>query len=625
MTRRILVADDSKTIQTVVDYTFRTTEFEVFAASNAEEARAWLAQNQADVILADVDMPKMDGYKLCDEIRTNEKTKNIPVLLLGGAFESIDETRAQAVRASGHIQKPFDSQELIDHVSQLCGLSSDENLPSSFGDRLAAKEEEETGDKGLAPPDLSQAVEVETNNESLAAPNDTEPVSDAVAESASAALGKVKLKRLATQAPSSNMIFGAVDSSSRAITPDDSSANEVLPALQDAEGVVFAGGEADVDVDDSFDIDAPIEFAEAIEAEDEPEQSSPFDVAADDLLEDAAVFEIEQDVPISDDMEALISEDEKDINFEEPEDLVEASGSDLPSEEAQEETQEEAQEEAQEEIPSFGAPVSEIMAAAAAEDLAAEQEMAGVQAQWAEQASEIEAEQASLPSDEQEEDEEEILEEDLLSNVGPVLEPPPLPAQLQAAAEVDVDVWSLAEPVDEGFSDAPAPPAEQESWVPSESSSPPDTNVPTEIAHASVPPVAADFTASAGSDSGGFPFMPRKTALGRDPSAVVDAAAVVADAVAMVTERGVDSFDSGISEAPVAQTLAKDELIALAREAIEKVAWEVVPELAETIIRSELNRLLQEQARAAEEEQMGSMQALPRQHTPPPPPPPADD
>src|SRR5262249_30441688 len=107
MTKTILVADDSKTIQKVVALTFRASDFRVVSAADAEEAMKRLTESRPDIVLADVAMPGKNGYDLCSQIKNGAATSHIPVLLLAGAFEPFDDRRAAEARADGHIKKPF--------------------------------------------------------------------------------------------------------------------------------------------------------------------------------------------------------------------------------------------------------------------------------------------------------------------------------------------------------------------------------------------------------------------------------------------------------------------------------------------------------------------------------------
>jgi CheY-like chemotaxis protein len=117
MRRRILLADDSVTIQKVIELTFMDEDYDVKAVSNGDEALAALPQLEPDFVIADVHMPGANGYEVCR--RSKESRPNVPVLLLVGTFEPFDEGQARAAGADSFLKKPFDSQELLQRVQDL--------------------------------------------------------------------------------------------------------------------------------------------------------------------------------------------------------------------------------------------------------------------------------------------------------------------------------------------------------------------------------------------------------------------------------------------------------------------------------------------------------------------------
>jgi CheY-like chemotaxis protein len=117
MTRTILLADDSVTIQKVVELTFLDEDFRVVAVGNGSDAIERLGDLRPDLVLADVHMPGADGYEVAAAVR--ERLAGVPVLLLVGTFEIFDSARAGEVGATGHLKKPFDSQELLRQVKDL--------------------------------------------------------------------------------------------------------------------------------------------------------------------------------------------------------------------------------------------------------------------------------------------------------------------------------------------------------------------------------------------------------------------------------------------------------------------------------------------------------------------------
>jgi len=89
--RKLLLADDSITIQKVVALTFADEGVEVVTVSDGHEAIERLKEVTPDVVLADVFMPEINGYEVCRHIKQNAKLQHIPVMLLVGSFEPFDE------------------------------------------------------------------------------------------------------------------------------------------------------------------------------------------------------------------------------------------------------------------------------------------------------------------------------------------------------------------------------------------------------------------------------------------------------------------------------------------------------------------------------------------------------
>jgi CheY-like chemotaxis protein len=96
MSRRLLLADDSVTIQKVIEITLSDKDFILSVASNGDDALQMAINESPDLILADVFMPGLNGYELCEAVRNNEALKDIPVLLLAGTFEPFDEAKSRA-------------------------------------------------------------------------------------------------------------------------------------------------------------------------------------------------------------------------------------------------------------------------------------------------------------------------------------------------------------------------------------------------------------------------------------------------------------------------------------------------------------------------------------------------
>ena len=119
MPHKLLLADDSVTIQRVIELTFADEDVHVLAVGDGKKAIESIQAERPDIVLADVGMPERDGYDVAEFIKRNPQLANIPVLLLTGAFEPIDETRARAVGCDGVLVKPFEPQMVINRVKDL--------------------------------------------------------------------------------------------------------------------------------------------------------------------------------------------------------------------------------------------------------------------------------------------------------------------------------------------------------------------------------------------------------------------------------------------------------------------------------------------------------------------------
>lgn len=123
MGSRILLADDSITIQKVVNLTFADEGIDVVAVSNGDLAERRLNDVKPDLVLADIFMPGKNGYELCETIKKNPLFRNVPVVLLVGAFEPFDQAEARRVQADAHLTKPFESRTLVETVRRLISES----------------------------------------------------------------------------------------------------------------------------------------------------------------------------------------------------------------------------------------------------------------------------------------------------------------------------------------------------------------------------------------------------------------------------------------------------------------------------------------------------------------------
>lgn len=120
MSHTLLLADDSVTVQRVIELTFADEGFKVVSFSDGDEAVGYLeAGNKPDVILADTTMPARDGYDVAAWVKGRDLLNAVPVVLMTGAFEPIDDKRAEDCQADAILVKPFEPQQVVSLVKRM--------------------------------------------------------------------------------------------------------------------------------------------------------------------------------------------------------------------------------------------------------------------------------------------------------------------------------------------------------------------------------------------------------------------------------------------------------------------------------------------------------------------------
>lgn len=126
--KKILLADDSATIRKVIELTFADEGIDVYSVADGDAAMKKFVEIDPDLVLADVNMPGMSGYQICEMIKQDESTCEIPVILLTGSFEPFDLGEASRVGCNSYFTKPFTSiRELVLRVKEYLELGAFDN------------------------------------------------------------------------------------------------------------------------------------------------------------------------------------------------------------------------------------------------------------------------------------------------------------------------------------------------------------------------------------------------------------------------------------------------------------------------------------------------------------------
>lgn len=128
----LLLADDSITVQRVIALTFAGEPIQVVAVSDGQQAIEQIAAQRPDIVLAATTLSQVSGYDLAHFVRSKAELQGVPVLLLSGAFETVDEAKLKTSGANGVIEKPVEPIAVIARVKELLGLKSAPK-PASVG------------------------------------------------------------------------------------------------------------------------------------------------------------------------------------------------------------------------------------------------------------------------------------------------------------------------------------------------------------------------------------------------------------------------------------------------------------------------------------------------------------
>ncbi len=152
----ILLADDSITIQKIVNLTFSSEGIDVVTVGNGDAAIKKIHELHPDVILADIFMPGKNGYEVCEYIKNEPELRDTPVILLVGAFEPFDSNEAERVGCNGHLTKPFEIKVLVSAVNALIPAATPET------DSVELSVEEGSDDAEASSISEPESIEIET-------------------------------------------------------------------------------------------------------------------------------------------------------------------------------------------------------------------------------------------------------------------------------------------------------------------------------------------------------------------------------------------------------------------------------------------------------------------------------
>ena len=121
MVHEILIVEDERNIALSLEFLMKQAGHSVRSVGDGQEALSAVAELVPDLILLDVNLPKLDGYTVCSTLRADEKTRDIRVLMLTARGREIEREKGMAAGANDYLTKPFSTRELVQRVESLLG------------------------------------------------------------------------------------------------------------------------------------------------------------------------------------------------------------------------------------------------------------------------------------------------------------------------------------------------------------------------------------------------------------------------------------------------------------------------------------------------------------------------
>lgn len=121
MSKKILVVEDNDRNRRLLKILLRARGYEVVEASTGKEALEYLEAQKPDLILMDIQLPSMDGLTLTKQIKSDEKTKDIPVVAVTAYAMKGDKERILEAGCNAYVSKPINTQELPQLIANILG------------------------------------------------------------------------------------------------------------------------------------------------------------------------------------------------------------------------------------------------------------------------------------------------------------------------------------------------------------------------------------------------------------------------------------------------------------------------------------------------------------------------
>ena len=119
MTRTILIVDDEPNIVISIEYLMKRAGYDVAIAYDGQQALDYLAENTPALMILDVMMPNKNGFEVCEEVRSDNRFVDLPILMLSAKGRQAEMSKGLSLGANAYITKPFSTHDLVERVKSL--------------------------------------------------------------------------------------------------------------------------------------------------------------------------------------------------------------------------------------------------------------------------------------------------------------------------------------------------------------------------------------------------------------------------------------------------------------------------------------------------------------------------
>ena len=121
---RVLVVDDEPDLVRILEFGLKAAGYQVETANDGQEGLKKAREQKPDIILLDLMLPKLDGYKVCRLLKFDERYKHIPIMILSARTQEGDQNLAHEMGANRFLTKPYEFAEILQHIQALLKQSA---------------------------------------------------------------------------------------------------------------------------------------------------------------------------------------------------------------------------------------------------------------------------------------------------------------------------------------------------------------------------------------------------------------------------------------------------------------------------------------------------------------------